>query len=84
MQWTKKGYNTDSYKKAYALISLNVKERNLNAKKIQKWKKEQVKLQQQKIKRMKKMLKTNNGWNSAYETLLIMNSTSNSSTAKEK
>lgn len=83
-QWTKKGYNTDSYKKAYALISLNVKERNLNAKKFQKWKKEQVKLQQQKIKRMKKMLKTNNGWNSAYETLLIMNSTSNSSTAKEK
>lgn len=74
-QWTKKGYNTDSYKKAYALISLNVKERNMSAKKVQKWKKEQVKLQQQKIKRMKKMLKTNNGWNSAYETILIMNST---------
>lgn len=78
-QWTKKGYNTDSYQKAYALISLNVKERNMSAKKVQKWKKEQVKLQQQKIKRMKKMLKTNNGWNSAYETILIMNSTENSS-----
>lgn len=74
-QWIKKGYDTDSYKKAYALISLNVKERNMSAKKVQKWKKEQVKLQQQKIKRMKKMLKTNNGWNSAYETILIMNST---------
>lgn len=73
-QWTKKGYNTDSYKKAYALISLNVQERNASAKKIQKWKKAQVKLQKQKIKRMKKMLKSNNGWNSAYNTLLLMNS----------
>ncbi len=78
-QWIKKGYNTDSYKKANALISLNVKERNLSPKKVEKWKKEQVKLQQQKIKRMKKMLKSNNGWNSAYETILIMNSTPNSS-----
>lgn len=73
-QWIKKGYNTDSYKKAYALISLNVQERNASVKKIQKWKKAQVKLQKQKIKRMKKMLKSNNGWNSAYNTLLLMNS----------
>lgn len=73
--WTKKGYNTDSYKKAYALISLNVQERQLNAKKMKKWQKEQVKLQKNKIKRMKKMLKSNNGWNSAYNTLLLMNST---------
>lgn len=80
-QWIKKGYNTDSYRKANALISLNVKERNLSPKKVQKWKKEQVKLQQQKIKRMKKMLKSNNGWNSAYETILIMNSTPSSSTS---
>lgn len=72
--WTKKGYNTDSYKKAYALISLNVQERQLNAKKMKKWQKEQVKLQKNKIKRMKKMLKSNNGWNSAYNTLLLMNS----------
>lgn len=78
-QWTKKGYSTESYKKAYSLINLNVQERKNNPKKLQKWKKEQTKLQQEKIKRMKKMLKTNNGWNSTYNTLLLLNSTQSES-----
>lgn len=72
----KKGYATDSYKKAYALISLNVEERNASAKKVAKWKKQQEKLKKDKIKRAKKMLKSNNGWNSAYNTIQILNSTS--------
>lgn len=83
-EWTKKGYTTDSYKKAYALISLNVQERNANPKKVQKWQKEQIKLQTQKIKRMKKMLKSNNGWNSAYNTLLLLNSNQSSESSTQQ
>lgn len=77
-EWTKKGYNSDSYKKAYALISLNVEERNASAKLTKKYEKQQEKLKKEKIKRAKKMLKANNGWNSAYNTLLLLNSTESS------
>ena len=78
--WAKKGYNSDSYKKAYALISLNVEERNASKKLTKKYEKQQEKLKKEKIKRAKKMLKANNGWNSAYNTLLLLNSTESSST----
>ena len=77
--WAKKGYNSDSYKKAYALISLNVEERNASKKLTKKYEKQQEKLKKEKIKRAKKMLKANNGWNSAYNTLLLLNSTESSS-----
>ena len=77
--WTKKGYNSDSYKKAYALISLNVEERNASKRLIKKYEKQQEKLKKEKIKRAKKMLKANNGWNSAYNTLLLLNSGESSS-----
>lgn len=80
--WAKKGYNSDSYKKAYALISLNVEERNASAKLTKKYEKQQEKLKKEKIKRAKKMLKSNNGWNSAYNTLLLLNSSSTESTSK--
>lgn len=76
--WTKKGYSTDSYKKAYALISLNVEERNASKRLTKKYEKQQEKLKKEKIKRAKKMLKSNNGWNSAYNTLLMLNSGSTS------
>lgn len=72
-EYAKKGYSTDSYNRAYALIKLNVAERNANPKKLAKWKKEQAKLQQNKIKRAKKMLKQNNAWNSTYNTLIMLN-----------
>ncbi len=78
--WTKKGYNSDSYKKAYALISLNVEERNASKRLIKKYEKQQEKLKKEKVKRAKKMLKANNGWNSAYNTLLLLNSGESSST----
>lgn len=74
-EWIKKGYTTDSYKKANALISLNVEERNASPRLTKKYEKQQEKLKKEKIKRAKKMLKANNGWNSAYNTLLMLNST---------
>ena len=80
----KKGYATDSYKKAYALINLNVQERNASAKKVAKWKKQQEKLKKDKIKRAKKMLKSNNGWDAVYTTLQIMSTPSSSDTRSEK
>lgn len=80
----KKGYATDSYKKAYALINLNVQERNASAKKVAKWKKQQEKLKKDKIKRAKKMLKSNNGWDAVYTTLQIMSTPSSSDTSSEK
>ena len=73
-EWIKKGYSTDSYKKANALIKLNVEERNASKRLTKKYEKEQEKLKKEKIKRAKKMLKANNGWNSAYNTLLMLNS----------
>ena len=78
--WVKKGYTTDSYKRAYALISLNVQERNASKRLTKKYEKQQQKLQKQKIKRAKQMLKSNNGWNSTYNTLLLLNSGSTTST----
>ena len=74
-EWIKKGYTTDSYKRANALISLNVEERNASPRLTKKYEKQQEKLKKEKIKRAKKMLKANNGWNSAYNTLLMLNST---------
>lgn len=74
-EWIKKGYTTDSYKKANALISLNIEERNASPRLTKKYAKQQEKLKKEKIKRAKKMLKANNGWNSAYNTLLMLNST---------
>ncbi len=74
-EWIKKGYTTDSYKRANALISLNIEERNASPRLTKKYEKQQEKLKKEKIKRAKKMLKANNGWNSAYNTLLMLNST---------
>jgi len=74
----KKGYNTDSYNKAYALIKLNVEERNASKKLTKKYEKQQEKLKKEKIKRAKKMLKSNTGWDSAYNTLLMLNSSESS------
>lgn len=73
-EWIKKGYSTDSYNRANALIKLNVEERNASKRLTKKYEKEQEKLKKEKIKRAKKMLKANNGWNSAYNTLLMLNS----------
>lgn len=80
----KKGYNSDSYNKAYALISLNVEERNASKRLTKKYEKQQEKLKKEKIKRAKKMLKSNNGWNSAYNTLLLLNSTESSTTQTQQ
>ncbi len=77
-EWIKKGYTTDSYKKASTLISLNIEERNASKRLTKKYEKQQEKLKKEKIKRAKKMLKSNNGWDSAYNTLLLLNSETSS------
>ena len=82
--WVKKGYNTDSYKTANKLISINVQERNSSAKKIAKYKKEQIKLKKDKLKRAKKMLKSNNGWDTYYAVLNAMNNESSSTSNSNK
>ena len=68
-EWAKKGYSTESYRKAYVMISANVQERNANPSKVKKYKKEQEKLKKDKLKRAKKMLKSRTGWDNAYAIL---------------
>ncbi len=61
----KKGYNTDSYLKARELIWANLKIRKENPRKLAKAQKEQEKLKQKKLKRAKKMLNSNDPWNTS-------------------
>ncbi len=61
----KKGYNTDSYLKARELIWANLKIRKENPRKLAKVQKEQEKLKQKKLKRAKKMLNSNDPWNTS-------------------
>lgn len=61
----KKGYNTDSYLKARELIWTNLKIRKENPRKLAKAQKEQEKLKQKKLKRAKKMLNSNDPWNTS-------------------
>ena len=68
-EWIKKGYSTESYKKAQAMINVNVQERNASPSKLKKYKKEQEKLKKDKLKRAKKMLKSSTGWDNAYAIL---------------
>lgn len=68
-EWIKKGYNTESYKKASMMININVQERNASTSKMNKYKKEQEKLKKEKLKRAKKMLKSSTGWDNAYAIL---------------
>lgn len=61
----KKSYNTDSYLKARELIWANLKIRKENPRKLAKAQKEQEKLKQKKLKRAKKMLNSNDPWNTS-------------------
>jgi len=70
----KKGYTTDSYKKALSMITPNVEKRK--ASKFQTWKyqREQKKLLAKKEKRAKKMQKTNTVWDGYFNTLQYLSS----------
>lgn len=65
----KKGYNTDSYLKARELIWANLKIRKESPRKLAKAQKEQEKLKQKKLKRAKKMLNSNDPWNTSLNVI---------------
>ena len=65
----KENYKTDSYQSALNLIYANLKIRNADSKKLAKAKKEQEKLQKNKLKRMKNMAKSTNPWSAAYSMM---------------
>ncbi|MBS4760802.1 MAG: M48 family metallopeptidase [Clostridium sp.] len=67
----KANYKTDSYQKALNLIYANLKIRNASASKTAKAKKEQEKLQAQKLKRVRNMAKSTNPWSSAYSLIQV-------------
>lgn len=64
-----KGYSTDSYKKALAMITPNVEKRNSSKWKLRKYEREQKKLLAKKEKRAKKMQGTSTVWDGYYTTL---------------
>ena len=65
----KENYKTDSYQSALNLIYANLNIRNADSKKLAKAKKEQEKLQKDKLKRMKNMAKSTNPWSAAYSMM---------------
>ena len=65
----KKGYNTDSYLKARDLIWANLKIRKESPRKLAKAQKEQEKLKQKKLKRAKKMVSSNDPWNTSLNVI---------------
>lgn len=65
----KKGYNTESYLKARDLIWANLKIRKQSPRKLAKAKKQQEKLKQQRLKRARKMLNSNDPWNTSLNVL---------------
>ena len=67
----KANYKTDSYQSALNLIYANLKIRNADSKKLAKAKKEQEKLQKDKLKRMRNMAKSANPWSAAYSMLQV-------------
>lgn len=73
----KKGYSTESYNNAMKMINLNLEERKMSTRLTKKYEKTQEKLKKERIKRAKKMLKSNNGWDNSF-TLLQMLSSDNS------
>lgn len=69
----KANYKTDSYQKALNLIYANLKIRNASASKVAKVKKEQEKLQKEKLKRIRNMAKSTNPWSAAYSMIELSN-----------
>ena len=67
----KANYKTDSYQSALNLIYANLKIRNASPKKLANAKKEQEKLQKEKLKRMRNMAKSTNPWSAAYSMLQV-------------
>lgn len=65
----KKGFNTDSYLKARELIWVNLKIRKESPRKLAKAQKEQEKLKQKKLKRAKKMVSSNDPWNTSLNVI---------------
>ncbi|MBO6273176.1 M48 family metallopeptidase [bacterium] len=68
----KTGFNSDSYKKALAMLTPTVEKRRASASLTKKYEKEQAKLLAKKEKRMKKVAKTSTIWDGYYTTLQLM------------
>lgn len=73
----KKGFNSDSYKKALTIITPAVQKRQNSARLTKKYKKEQEKLLKRKAKRMTKMAKNSTMWDGTYNMLLNLSGESN-------
>lgn len=67
--YIKKGFKSDSYTKALAVITPNVEKRKASKRLTNKYEKEQKKLLTKKEKRLKKMQRTNTVWDGYYTTL---------------
>ncbi len=65
----KKGFNSDSYKKALLIINPTVKKRKSSTRLMKKFEKQQKKLLAKKQKRMLKMQKSSTIWDGYYTTL---------------
>jgi len=72
-----KGYSTDSYKKALAMITPNVEKRNASKWQTWKYQKEQKKLLAKKEKRAKKMQGTSTVWDGYFATLQYLSTDGN-------
>lgn len=70
--YVKKGYSTDSYKKALTQIQPTLDKRAANKSLAKKYEKEQKKLIAKKEKRAQKMSKTSTVWDGYYSTLTLM------------
>ena len=70
----KKGYTTDSYKKALSMITPNVEKRKSSKFQTWKYQREQKKLLAKKEKRAKKMQKKNTVWDGYFNTLQYLSS----------
>lgn len=74
----KLGYNSDSYKQFMNYATPIVNERNANPSKLKKFNKQQAKLKEKRIKKLKKYQNSTNefGWNASYTMLRALTGTS--------
>ncbi len=64
------------------MINLNLEERKMSTRLTKKYEKTQEKLKKEKIKRAKKMLKSNNGWDNSFMVLQMLSSDNSASESK--
>lgn len=68
----KTGYDSESYQKAYTMISATLEKRNKSTRKLAKVEKEQQKLKKQQIKRAQRIANSSNPWEHSYAALKLL------------